>query len=119
MISQAHTPETSSYRCPKCLWALYDGLACQCKHCEDFGQNVTAIRMSNDEVFARMHACVRACEGIEDPAELRAQRDDLLAVAKRALKFFDNQKARPIALIGRSLDDTLRDLIARAEGSQP
>lgn len=32
---------------------------------------------------ARIVACVNACEGIEDPAELRAQRDELLKLVKR------------------------------------
>jgi hypothetical protein len=32
----------------------------------------------------RIVACVNACEGIEDPADLRKQRDELLEALKRA-----------------------------------
>lgn len=37
-----------------------------------------------DDDVPRAIACVNACAGFADPAELRTQRDDLLAVARRA-----------------------------------
>lgn len=37
----------------------------------------------------RIIACVNACEGIADPAELRKQRDELLATCKTMIIEFD------------------------------
>ena len=37
-------------RCPVCLWALYDGVRCQCPECERYGKRVrNGERMTTEE----------------------------------------------------------------------
>lgn len=62
----------------------------------------------------RIVACVNACAGIADPAELRAQRDDLLAVCRMLSAIETCDKSVPVGFIeARSAADAA---IAKAEG---
>lgn len=72
---------------------------------------------------ARIVACVNACEGIEDPADLRKQRDELLERSKNFMNFVlesvemrDAERAR-VRECG--FTQYLRHVIAKAEGRKP
>jgi hypothetical protein len=61
----------------------------------------------------RIVACVNACEGIADPASLRAQRDELLAALREMLAHARTTRDRNAHAEGRALA-----AIARAESAQ-
>jgi len=89
----------------------------------------TMTRLADDDLAdtpmaeangARIVACVNACAGITDPADLRKQRDDLLAACKRALVRYEAAKRLHVGRFVRDDDDmvVLRAAIRAAEGDE-
>jgi hypothetical protein len=90
-------------------------------------QSVELLNRTNEANAARIVACVNACEGFEDPADLRAQRDELLKALKAVYIPFCNlvDQANQFSSEGISAEEYLRFMgmvsqmhkgIARAEG---
>lgn len=77
-------------------------------------------RFKRPEDAARAVACVNACEGIEDPADLRAQRDELLAACQQ-MNYYMSQMGWDVNANGDEVYSVivLRAAIARAEGRKP
>lgn len=75
---------------------------CDLEDEDGIGVTMFDIMEDNDVSFARRAvACVNACEGIEDPADLRRQRDILLKACKDL-----QQHQRIVAGTARSLSTT-------------
>jgi hypothetical protein len=75
--------------------------------------------LSNERIM-RGAACVNACEGIEDPADLRRQRDDALGVVRRFLELACADGWDEFAMLSpeRSAVEMAQHLLLRTGGTQ-
>lgn len=80
-------------------------------------EGVTEQCPNVEEGHANRHraaACVNACAGIPDPADLRRQRDELLAACHGAMLGITEHQGG-MHTIGRNAVDILREAIAACE----
>ena len=122
----AHTPGPWSVE--GVVWIAHDGehseLMDDCPetgadYCVNVGtpDEYVAICYGDDNA-ARIVACVNACEGIDDPADLRAQRDELLAACEALLQQCEYIASESPEAMAHPDLVAARAAIARAERGQ-